>query len=286
MSARSCIAVAAAVLVVIAAAASLEALVSGCSGGNGDVSAGNTQNGGRPGAGGGSGGPGGPGVQITWYGHAAFLITSPQGVRVLTDPYPGNLGYGNRHFEADIVTVSHEHFDHNSVASVEGDPVVLRGLKGDDWASVSQTKGDVTVSSIGGSYHDSDRGAKRGKNSFFLIEAGGLRLLHLGDLGEVPSQDLVARAGRVDVLFIPVGGFFTIDGPTAARVAALFGAKIIIPMHYKTKAIADWQISDEKPFLEGQRGVKRLGSCRATVDPARLPADPEIWVFDPAPEGS
>ncbi len=273
----------AAAMVVGLAAVSLAALLSGCPGGS-NVNAGQDGSDGQAGA---DGAARGSGIKIDWYGHAAFLITSPKGVRVLTDPYPGNLGYGNRRFSADIVTVSHEHFDHNSVAGVEGDPVALRGLDGSGgWASASQTVDDVTVTAIGGSYHDADQGSKRGKNSFFLIEAGGLRLLHLGDLGEVPSKDLVDKAGRVDVLFIPVGGFFTIDGPTAVRVAALFGAKVIIPMHYKTRAIADWQISDEKPFIEGRPGVKRVGSSRAVADPAKLPADPEIWVLEPAAEGS
>lgn len=272
----------AALLVVAMTAASAAALVSGCLGGS-NVSAGGAGNGGQPGTG---GSPGGTGISIVWYGHAAFGVTSPRGIRVLTDPYPGNLGYGNRTFTADIVTVSHEHFDHNSVASVENDPAVLRGLDGKGgWTSVTETKEDVTVTAIGGSYHDAEKGKKRGLNSFFLIEAGGLRLLHLGDLGEVPAPELVAKAGRVDVLFIPVGGFFTIDGPTAAQVAALFGAKVIIPMHYKTKAIADWQISDEKPFITGQPAVKRIGASSVTVDPATLPSSPEIWVLEPAPEG-
>lgn len=277
------LAVALAVMVVALAAASSTARLSGCLGGH-DVNAGQAGNGGRGGTGGAAQGPG---ITIAWYGHAAFLITSPKGVRVLTDPYPGNLGYGNRRFSADIVTVSHEHFDHNSVASVEGDPVALRGLDGSGgWASASKTVDDVTVSAIGGSYHDAEQGSKRGKNSFFLIEAGGLRLLHLGDLGEVPSKELVDKAGRVDVLFIPVGGFFTIDGPTAVRVAALFGAKVVIPMHYKTRAIADWQISDEQPFIEGQPGVKRVGTSQVVLDPAKLPANQEIWILEPAPEGS
>ncbi len=269
-------------MVLVLAGALSSALLTGCGGGQ-DVNAGQGDSGGQQG--GGAAGQG-TGITLTWYGHAAFLITSPQGVRVLTDPYPGNLGYGNRSFVADVVTVSHEHFDHNSVAGVEGDPIALRGLAGGDWATASETVKDVQITSIGGSYHDPDKGAKRGKNSFFLIVTGGLRLLHLGDLGHVPAADLVAKAGRVDVLLIPVGGFFTIDGPTAVQVAALFGAKVVIPMHYKTEAIADWQISDEKPFIEGQPGVKRLGSSQVTIDPAKLPASPEIWVLEPASEGN
>jgi len=258
------------------------ALTAGCWGG-GDVSGEPGGTGGQTG-GGGQGG-GGAGVQLTWFGHAAFLITSPDGVKVLTDPYPGNLGYGSRTFAADIITVSHEHFDHNSVASADGDPEVLRGLAGGDWAQAEKSLRDVTVYSLGGTYHDGDQGAKRGKNALFIIETGGLRFLHLGDLGQTPTAAVVEKAGRVDVLLIPVGGYFTIDAKEATRVAALFGARVVIPMHYKTKAISDWSISDESPFLEGQTGVRRIGSSQVTLDPGNLPKLPEIWVLDPAPAG-
>ena len=257
------------------------ALTAGCWGG-GDVS---EEPGGTGGQTGGDQGGTGVDVQLTWFGHSAFLITSPDGVRVLTDPYPGNLGYGSRTFAADIITVSHEHFDHNSVASADGDPEVLRGLAGGDWAQVEKSLGDVTVYSLGGTYHDGNQGAKRGKNALFIIEAGGLRFLHLGDLGETPTAAVVEKAGRVDVLLIPVGGYFTIDAKEATRVAALFGARVVVPMHYKTKAISDWSISDESPFLEGQTGVKRIGSSQVTLDPGNLPKLPEIWVLDPAPAG-
>jgi len=231
-----------------------------------------------------TGGDGTAGVKLVWYGHAAFLIVSPGGVRVLTDPYPGNMGYGNRNFTADLVTVSHEHFDHNAVAAVDGDPDVLRGLSGGDWATAEKTIGDVTAYSIKGTYHDNQQGRTgRGKNSLFLIEAGDLRILHLGDLGEVPSEEIARQCGRVDVLLIPVGGLFTIDAETATRVADLFGARIIVPMHYRTAAISDWEISDVEPFLEGKDGVRRLTSSEAVIDPANLPDTPEIWVFQVAP---
>lgn len=234
--------------------------------------------GGQPG-GGGSQAP----VTILWFGHAAFLITSPGGVRVLTDPYPGNLGYGNRRFAADVVTVSHEHFDHNSVASVDGDPLVLRALEGDDWVERDETVEDVRIIIIGGTYHDESQGSKRGKNGLVLIEAGGLRILHLGDLGAEPSQDVIQRLGRVDVLLIPVGGFFTIDAAAAARVVETIGPRVTIPMHFRTSAISSWGISDEEPFLRGRSGVRRLESHQVTLSPATLPAAPETWVLRPGP---
>lgn len=223
-------------------------------------------------------------VRVEWFGHATFRMTSPGGVRVLTDPYPGNMGYGNRRFSADLVTVSHEHFDHNSVASVEGDPEVLRGLAGDSWAMVEKTMGDVTAYSVDGSYHDNQQGQSgRGKNSFFVIETGGLRFLHLGDLGEVPTEEAAERVGSIDVLFLPVGGFFTIDAAAATQVAALFNPKIIVPMHYRTAAISDWQITTVEPFLEGKEGVRRLGAGEVELKAGELPSRTEIWVFEVQP---
>lgn len=223
-------------------------------------------------------------VRVEWFGHATFRITSPGGVRVLTDPYPGNMGYGNRRFSADMVTVSHEHFDHNSVASVEGDPEVLRGLAGDDWASAEKTMGDLTAYSVDGTYHDNQQGRTgRGKNSLFVIETAGLRFLHLGDLGDVPPAEVAERVGSVDVLFLPVGGFFTIDATEAARVADLFKPRVIIPMHYRTAAISDWQITTVEPFLEGKDGVRRLGAGEVELQPDGLPETTEIWVFEVQP---
>jgi len=253
-------------------------LIGGCRGGGDDVGPGDTN-----GQGGDNGGQE-TAVKVEWHGHATFRIISPGGVAVVTDPYPGNLGYGSRRLAAELVTVSHEHFDHNSVASVDGDPDILRGLSGGDWAMVEKTVRDLSVHSITGTYHDTEQGAKRGKNSLFLVETGGLRILHLGDLGAVPAQTVIDQAGRVDVLLIPVGGYFTIDGPTASSVAEMFGAKIVIPMHFKTQAIGDWQISDEIPFIQGKDNVKRLSTYEVEIDAAALPPSQEIWVLEVAPE--
>jgi L-ascorbate metabolism protein UlaG (beta-lactamase superfamily) len=223
-------------------------------------------------------------VKLQWLGHAAFLITSPQGTRVLTDPYPATMGYGNRRFRADLVTVSHEHFDHNNVDSVQGSPEVVRGLSGGDWAVAEKTLGDVTVHSIRGTYHDNAQGTTgRGKNALFVIETGGLRILHLGDLGHVPSAEVIERVGRVDVLLVPVGGYFTIDGETAGEVADLFQARIAVPMHFRTEYIADWQISDAEPFLQGRSVVKKLDTSEVTLRPAGLPEEPESWLLQVGP---
>ncbi|MCL6499485.1 MAG: MBL fold metallo-hydrolase, partial [Firmicutes bacterium] len=99
-------------------------------------------------------------MKITYFGHACFLLESREGKRILIDPFNDQVGYPVPRVAADLVLVSHEHFDHNSVASVDGDPDILRGLSGGDWAMVEKTVRDLSVHSIKGTYHDTEQGAK------------------------------------------------------------------------------------------------------------------------------
>ncbi|MFQ5913775.1 MAG: MBL fold metallo-hydrolase [Nitrospinota bacterium] len=216
---------------------------------------------------------------LKWYGHAFFLLTSPQGVRVAMDPF-GDIGYPMPQVEADVVTVSHEHGDHNNAAAISGSPEILRGLKkgGGDWNLSSLRKKDVKISSFP-AYHDESKGRKRGLNSIFVIEAGGLRVAHLSDIGQVPSEETLKAMGRIDVLLVPVGGFYSIDGRQARQIVSRLKPKVAIPSHYKTEATAKWPISDEKVFLEGFPRVKRLGTSFVQLAADSLPAETEIWVL-------
>ncbi|MFQ5693445.1 MAG: MBL fold metallo-hydrolase [Nitrospinota bacterium] len=216
---------------------------------------------------------------LKWYGHAFFLLTSPQGVRVAMDPF-GKIGYPMPDVEADVVTLSHGHPDHNNPGAVKGRPTVLRGLKAGnrDWNTISFRRKDVRISTVRG-YHDESKGSQRGLNAIFLIEAGGLRVAHLSDIGQVPSDETLRAMGRVDVLIVPVGGYYSIDGRQAREIVSRLKPKIAIPSHYKTAATASWPISDEKAFLEGQPRVKRLGTSTVTLDPDALPDRTEVWVL-------
>jgi L-ascorbate metabolism protein UlaG (beta-lactamase superfamily) len=218
-------------------------------------------------------------MRIEYLGHACFCVTAGDGTRLVTDPYEaggfdGAIGYNTVGIEAEGVTVSHEHADHCHVASVKGDPQVIRTTDG----------GTVGPFNISGTMtaHDTAGGAERGLNIVFVIEADGLRVAHLGDLGHALSIEQVKAIGPVDVLLAPVGGFYTIDATTAAAVADALGAKVIIPMHYKTDKLG-FDISGVQDFLEIQPDrVKPLGSSACEVSAEALPEMPEVWLLDPA----
>lgn len=144
-------------------------------------------------------------MKVQWLGHASFMITSDAGTKIITDPYTpgGPLAYGEIKESADIVTVSHEHFDHNNVASVGGNPEVVRG------AGAKEVKG-IGFNGIA-TYHDDTGGSQRGNNTIFCFEVDGVRVCHLGDLGHQLGDKEIADIGRVDIVLVPVGGNFTIN---------------------------------------------------------------------------
>jgi L-ascorbate metabolism protein UlaG (beta-lactamase superfamily) len=176
-------------------------------------------------------------MTLTWYGQSMFTLKVPNGPNLMIDPVAPSVGYKVAPIDGiDVVTVSHEHSDHNYVALATGSPKILRGLANNDWAPVDETIKGVHLRTVG-TYHDDTQGSARGKNSVFVIEANGLHIVHLGDLGHQLTADQVKAIGPVDVLMIPVGGFYTIDADGATKVVDALKPKIVIPIHYKTPAI-------------------------------------------------
>jgi L-ascorbate metabolism protein UlaG (beta-lactamase superfamily) len=212
-------------------------------------------------------------MNIKWLGHASFLITSGSGTKIITDPYKvgSGLSYGQIKESADIVTVSHDHFDHNNVASVGGKPEVVKGA-----AKVKEIefKGVPT-------YHDEAEGGQRGKNTIFCFEVDGVNICHLGDLGHRLSDKQVAEIGSVDVLLVPVGGYYTIDARVATEVCDRLKPKVIIPMHYKT-AKCDFPIASVEEFLKGKEEVTRLKTSEVEFKSGALPSRTQIVVLQPA----
>jgi len=157
------------------------------------------------------------------------------------DPAAPTIGYKVQPISnVDVVLATHEHGDHNYIGLATGSPTVLRGLKDNDWAKIDQTGKDLKISSVA-TYHDSEKGAKRGKNTVFVVEVDGLRVAHLGDLGHLLEKDQVTALSGVDVLIVPVGGFYTVDAETATKVAEQVNPRVVVPMHFKTdKLSADW----------------------------------------------
>ena len=185
-------------------------------------------------------------MKIEYLGHACFAFTNEKGVKIVTDPYTG-VGYElPNDLHADILTVSHSHFDHNYTAGVKGVRAIF------DTAKTENALG-VTVTGIA-TYHDEAQGALRGKNIVFVIQTDGLRICHLGDLGERYSQSLAQKIGEVDILLIPVGGRYTIDGTQAKEFVEKLAPKFAIPMHYRPHD-GTIDITDATPFLSGYAQV-------------------------------
>ncbi len=179
-------------------------------------------------------------MKLKWLGHSCFELTLDGGVLV-TDPYDESVGYPPLRVRADAVLSSHDHFDHNYFAAVEGDPAIINtpGTHRACGATITATP----------SFHDEERGAKRGKNLIFTVEAEGLRIAHLGDLGHFPdTEEQKAALSDLDVMLIPIGGFFTIDTPTAVRLIEEFKPRCAIAMHFRNR-YCGFTVSDEKEFV-------------------------------------
>jgi L-ascorbate metabolism protein UlaG (beta-lactamase superfamily) len=214
-------------------------------------------------------------MKVKWLGHSCFLITAEKGTGVITDPYTVGAGinYSAIKESADVVTVSHEHGDHNNVSAVKGNPQVIKG-SGAKTAAGIEFKGIAT-------YHDESGGRERGANTVFCFTVDDIRLCHLGDLGHLLSPEQAASVGAVDILFIPAGGFFTMDAATASQVCQQLKPKVIIPMHFKTPRCA-YPISAVDSFLKGKERVRRWDKSEAEFRAGELPAESEIVVLAPA----
>lgn len=204
-------------------------------------------------------------VQITWLGHACFLIVAGDGTRVLTDPFDGTVGYDLPAVQADVVTVSHGHFDHNNIGVVQGSPQVMD-------SPGKRSFGGVRIRGVQ-TYHDTKGGAVRGPNTVFIVETDGMTICHAGDLGHNPSDEAVKNIGEVDVLLIPVGGTYTLDAKGALEVVRKFDPRIVIPMHYKTPDLKLTGIEGPERFLAGMSRVERTPGSSYTVQAASLPRD-------------
>jgi len=214
-------------------------------------------------------------MKVKWLGHASFLIISEAGLKIITDPYPqgSGLSYKPINETADVVIMTHSHFDHNNVSSVPGNPQLITGI-GLKTAKGVQFRGIST-------YHDESKGKERGANTAFCFSIDGIRLCHLGDLGHRLSQEQIAEIGSVDVLFIPIGGVFTIDAKMAGPVSDDLKPKVVMPMHYKT-AKCDWPLNTVDDFVANKKNVKKLNSSEIEFKAGQLPETTEIVILQPA----
>ena len=212
-------------------------------------------------------------MKIKWLGHASFMITAESGRKIITDPYltTENLNYGEIKESADIITVSHEHGDHSNVSAVRGNPEVVRGtakVKGIEFKGIP-------------TYHDDAGGKSRGKNTIFCFEVDGVRVCHLGDLGHPLSDKQANELSSVDILLIPVGGFYTIDAKVASQLCDRLKPKVIIPMHFKNDKCT-FPIAGVDEFLRRKEGVSRLDASEVEFKQGELAATTKTIVLKPA----
>lgn len=165
-------------------------------------------------------------MKLEWIGHSCFRMTSQGGTVIMTDPYDDSVGIPLAPVSGDLVTMSHEHHDHNNAAMLLGAPVIARGLE-------SARVGDVCTHALA-SYHDDVRGEKRGPNAIRVFQMDGLKVVHMGDQGCMPEADVVSGIAGADVMLLPVGGFYTVDARQAKAIVAASHPRCVVPMHYKT----------------------------------------------------
>lgn len=215
-------------------------------------------------------------MDIQHLGHSSFFIKTSKGT-LITDPFDSKmvgLHYPRR--EADIVTVSHDHNDHNMVSLIDGDPFVCR-FPGE------YEKNGIHVTGYP-SYHDNKSGGERGKNTLFKIEADHLTLLHCGDLGHVLSNELLEEIGNIDIIFIPIGGIFTISSDEAIKIINEIEPSIVIPMHFFQKEMnkeifGKLETVDQFIHKIGVESVQRVK--KLTVKKDFLADGCTIVLFDP-----
>jgi len=208
-------------------------------------------------------------MRIKWYGHSCFLVEAEDGTKVITDPFDESIGYSIPEEEPDVVTVSHSHFDDNAVDLLQGNPEVVK--------NVGETKVKGIIFKGIKSFHDKSKGAQRGSNIIFVFAIDGVRFCHLGDLGHLLSSEQQKEIGEVDVLFIPVGGTFTIDGREAQEVSQQLNPRLIIPMHYKTEA-CNIGIASCEEFLKGFTKVEKMAQWQGNKE--SLPSEQTVLVLE------
>lgn len=212
-------------------------------------------------------------MDITWLGHSSFYIKGKSG-SLVTDPYDSSVGFKLPKTEAKIVTVSHDHADHNQANQVQGYPRVVTGPG-------EYEIGGVSIFGIP-TYHDDKKGAERGPNTVYVITMDNIHICHLGDLGHTLSEEQVGEIGSIDILFIPVGGVYTIDAGEAAEVVSQLEPRVVIPMHYQIKGLNPQTFSGldgVEKFLK-EVGMDPVREEKYTITYDKLPEDMQVVLLE------
>ncbi len=206
---------------------------------------------------------------IRWHGHACFEISNDH--TIVTDPHDGkSIGIKPPQVKGDLVLVSHNHFDHNSVKSVSKSSTQAITDPGEHEEFGIKIKGVK-------SFHDNANGERRGENCIYKFEVDGIQYCHLGDLGHIPTKSQVDELLPIDILFIPIGNVFTIGASDAWKAIKVLKPKVAVPMHYRVGGLS-LSIQPLDPFLANAENVERVGN-EIDFEPEDLPEYLEVWVF-------
>ena len=214
-------------------------------------------------------------MDIRYLGHSSFRINNREAALV-TDPYKDSAtGLKFPKVEADIITISHNHQDHNFSQAIDGNPVVIQG-PGEYEIKNVRIQGITT-------YHDNDSGKKRGKNTIYHIVIDDVHLLHCGDLGHILEDQQIEAIPDIDIVFIPVGGYFTIDAEEATKIITKLEPRIVIPMHYKRPGLSEDLAAHLAPvdtFLKSVGKDTITPLPKLTISKDKLPPELQIVVLE------
>lgn len=216
-------------------------------------------------------------VDIAWYGQACFRVKG-KNATVVFDPYESEFtGLSPLKIDADIVCVSHDHKDHNNAQ-------VVKAIEEDKTPFVISGPGEYEISQVNvvgiASFHDDKKGAERGSNTIYTVKIDDVNIVHLGDLGQKKlDQEQVEQLVACDVLLIPVGGVYTIEGKDAPDIIAAIEPKIVVPMHYKVEGLK-FALDDVGKFLASMGKEKLEVQPKLSVSRERLPQELEVAVLE------
>ncbi|MDO8637260.1 MAG: MBL fold metallo-hydrolase, partial [Dehalococcoidia bacterium] len=216
-------------------------------------------------------------MEITWLGYSSFRIKGKDTV-LITDPFPSVKEEKSGQLTANIVTISHPHFHHSYLEGIAGNPMVIKG------------PGEYEVAEVFiwgyPSFHDSESGAKLGKNTVYLMHWEDLTLCHLGDIGHIPGSELAAKLSNIDILMVPAGSGSTLNASLAAQVVRLLEPKIIIPMHYRTDGTAasenlPQETDTVNKFLAEVGGKDAIPQPRFNISRSSIPEKTRVVLLSP-----
>ena len=219
-------------------------------------------------------------IEIKWFGHSFFQITSSGGTKVITDPF-GPMGFPMPEVWPNVVTVGREHGNHNNVGLAKGTPLILRGLKErtEEWNQVAVTFRDVLIYNV--PVHQRGMPGWPGglRGSGFVFELDGLCIFHSGDVSEPFNEDQLQLIGHVDVLLQTIGGVYTIGPEGAKQIVEQLKPKMVIPMHYW------YNMNVLEKFVDGPYKAHFPNANSLTVSKDTLPSSTEIFVLKVVREG-